>query len=374
MTLECRFWSRSIPEVMPATQSFSVDVRRCRLQNSESIMSHIDSATRSDPTGAKSPARPSLLAAGSSARAERNSETVSILSSLATLEGETASHSAGSRHTRIALGLLALVAILAAGMWAAYMHSGRDQPADNRSDSIVMPQRGAAQSDAIAAVASAAAPPLIAPAPSQPAVIEDMGPDVIAQPANPLLALAATKSGPTIDAHKTESAATMRKGSDTTVAVAQAGPAPRARSQPRSSSEASAAAGAKSPQRAPAKHAEARAQTRANTPPRPSRDGDVALIAALLAHAENHPASGGERAKSVKAAAQPKQGADNQSATKVAASNPLDAPSPAQPAEPTTAERLLRCQSLNFFASKLCRWRTCFGLDGKDEACSGPAS
>ena len=202
-----------------------------------------------------------------------------------------------------------------------------------------------------------------------------MAPDVIAQPANPLLALAATKSGPAIDVPKTDSAAAMRKEADTTIAVAQADPAPRAGSQPRSSSEANTAAvGAKSPRRAPAKPAEARAEVRANTPPRPSRDGDVALIAALLAHADNHPASGGERAKNVKAAAQPKQAADRQGATKVAASDPLDTPSPAQPAEPTTAERLLRCQSLNFFAGKLCRWRTCFGLSGKDEACSGPAS
>lgn len=338
-------------------------------------MSQKDFATRSDSTGAKSPARPSLLASHTSARADRDSETVSILSSLASLEGETASHSAGSRHTRIVLGLLALVGILAAGIWAAYTLSGRDQPAGNRQDALDISGRTAAQVDVAANMAPVAAAVLAAATPSQPAVIEDMAPDGIAQAANPLLALSATKSGPAIDVPKTDSAAAMRKGADATITAAPADPAPRARSQPRSSSEAKTAAlDAKPPRRASARPAEARAEVRANTAPRPSRDGDVALIAALLAHAENHPASGGERAKSVKAAAQPKQGADNQSATKVAASNPLDAPSPAQPAEPTTAERLLRCQSLNFFAGKLCRWRTCFGLDGKDEACSGPAS
>lgn len=327
-------------------------------------MSQKDFATQSDSIGGKSPARPSLLAAHTGARADRDNESVSILSSLATLEGKTASHSAGSRHTRIALGLLALVAILAAGTWAAYLRSGRDQPAGNRLDAIAIPQRAVAHSDVQAAVAP------IAAAPPQPAVIEDMAPDVMAPPANPLLALAATASGPTTDVHKTDSAAALRMRADTTVAVAQADPAPRARSQPHSGSEAMAAVGAKSPQRTPAKHTEARSEVRTSTPPRPSRDGDVAL----LAHADNHPASGGERAKSVKAAPQPKRAADSQGATKVAASEPPDTPSPAQPPEPTTAERLLRCQSLNFFAGKLCRWRTCFGLDGKDEACSGLAS
>lgn len=338
-------------------------------------MSQKDFATQSDSIGGKSPARPSLLAAHTGARADRDNESVSILSSLATLEGKTASHSAGSRHTRLALGLLLLVAILAAGTWAAYLRSGRDQPAGNRMDAIAIPQRAVAQSDVKAAVAPVAVPPPIAPAPPQPAVIEDMASDVMAPPANPLLALAATASGPTTDEHKTDSAAALRMRADTVIAVTQADPAPRARSQPHSSSEAkTAAVGAKSPQRAPAKHTEARSEVRTSTPPRPSRDGDVALIAALLAHAENHPASGGERAKSVKAASKPQHAADSQGATKVAASDPPDTPSPAQPPEPTTAERLLRCQSLNFFAGKLCRWRTCFGLDDKDEACSGPAS
>lgn len=329
-------------------------------------MSQKDYAAPSDSTGAKTSARPSLLAAQTSARAERDSETVSILSSLASLGGETASHSSGSRRTRIVLVLLALVAILAVGMWAAYMQSGRDQPAGNRPDAIAVPERAAAQVDVAANMA-----PVAAAVSSQPAVIEDMAPDVMAQAANPLLALSATKSGPAIDVPRTDSAAAMRKAADATPADT----APRPHSQPRSSSEAKTAAlGTKPPRRASSRPAEARAEVRANTAPRPGRDGDVALIAALLAHAENHPASGGERAKSVKAAAQPKRAADSEGATKVAASIPPDTPSPAQPAEPTTAERLLRCQSLNFFAGKLCRWRTCFGLDGKDDACSGPAS
>lgn len=328
-------------------------------------MSQTDSATRPDSTGARSPARPSLLAADTSARADRDSETVSILSSLATLEGETASHSAASRHTRIALGLLALVAILAAGTWAAYTHSERDQPAGNRPDAIAISQHAAARPDVATAVAPVAAPTRIASVPFRPAIVEDMVPGVTEPPANPLLALAATKSGPTIDVPKTDSAAAILKGTDTTIAVAQADPAPRARSQPRSSGRRQVTA-ARPCKKCRGACGSAREYAAAAKPRRRCRTDCRAACP------RRQPPC--ERAKSVKAAAQPKRTADSEDAPKAAASDPPDMPSPAQPAEPTTAERLLRCQSLNFFAGKLCRWRTCFGLDGKDEACSGPAS
>lgn len=234
-------------------------------------MSQIDFTTRSDSTADKSPARPSLLAAHTSARADRETETVSILSSLATLEGDTVSHSAGSRHTKAALGLLVLVAILATATWTVYTRSGRDQPAGSRPDAIAMPQRAAAHSDVKAAVAPVAVSTLIAPAPSKPAVIEDLAPSALAPPANAMLAAARPASVATIDAPKTNAAAATRKEAGTEITAALADRPALARAKPRSSSETTTTVGAKSP---PDRHTEARAGVRTNTQPRRRRRAD----------------------------------------------------------------------------------------------------
>jgi hypothetical protein len=96
------------------------------------------------------------------------------------------------------------------------------------------------------------------------------------------------------------------------------------------------------------------------------KDGDVDLIAALLARVSPHEASGKEskHKKATASASHPNTDAKSQ----VASNRDIVTRSDGD----TTESLLKRCKSLGFFEGELCRIRICSSLWGKDPACPAP--